>query len=154
MSTPGGGDEAIPDAMRAWGALLRAHADLVGQMDTTLRAKVGIPLQWYDVLAHIEAAGGPTTMRQLEQRVLLSQSGLSRLVAQLVDAGLVSRRPSDCDKRAVDLTLTRLGKTRLGAARRVQSQQVCELFASQMDDREAAVLLGVLRRLRRDHTQA
>jgi len=154
MSTPDGGDEAIPDAMRAWGALLRAHADLVGQMDTTLRAKVGIPLQWYDVLAHIAAAGGPITMRQLEQRVLLSQSGLSRLVARLVDAGLVSRRPSDCDKRAVDLTLTRLGKTRLGAARRVQSQQVCELFASQMDDREVAVLLGVLRRLRRDHTQA
>jgi len=150
MAARGGGDEAITDAMHAWGALLRAHADLVGQMDATLRDEVGIPLQWYDVLAHI-AACAPTTMRQLEHRVLLSQSGLSRLVANLVDAGLVSRRPSDRDKRAVDLMLTHLGKTRLHAARAVQRKQVRELFADQMDDREAAVLLAVLRRLHRDH---
>lgn len=104
-------------------------------MDTALRAQVAIPLQWYDVLVHIEAAGGPTTMRQLEQRVLLSQSGLSRLVAHPVDAGLVSRAPSDGDKRAVDLTLTRLGQTRLRTARVVQRTQVRELFADQMDDR-------------------
>jgi DNA-binding MarR family transcriptional regulator len=140
--------------MRAWGAFLRAHADLVGQMDTTLRAQTGIPLQWYDVLAHVSSAGGPTTMRQLEQRVLLSQSALSRLVARLVDAGLVSRAASDRDKRAVDLTLTQLGRTRLRAARAVQSRQVRELWADRMDDREAAVMLDVLRRCRRDPTEA
>jgi DNA-binding MarR family transcriptional regulator len=136
--------------MRAWGAFLRAHADLVGQMDTTLRAEVGLPLQWYDVLAQMAAAGEPTTMRQLEQRVLLSQSGLSRLVARLVDAGLVSRSASDRDKRAVDLKLTRLGRTRLRAARAVQARQVRDLFADRMNEHEAAVVLGVLRRLRRD----
>jgi DNA-binding MarR family transcriptional regulator len=140
--------------MRAWGAFLRAHADLVDQMDATLRAHAGIPLQWYDVLAHIAAAGGPITMRQLEQRVLLSQSGLSRLVARLVGAGLLSRAAAPRDKRAVNLTLTRLGKTRLRAARAVQSQQVRELFADRMDDREAAVMLDVLGRLRRDPATA
>lgn len=150
MSGPTGDDDSIPDAMRAWGAFLRAHADLVGQMDATLRAEAGVPLQWYDVLAQLAAAGRPTTMRQLEQRVLLSQSGLSRLVARLVEAGLVSRSTSDRDKRAVDLALTRLGRTRLRAARAVQSRQVRELFADRMDDREAAIVLDVLRRLRRD----
>jgi DNA-binding MarR family transcriptional regulator len=85
--------------------------------------------------------------------VVLSQSGLSRLVANLVDCGLVSRSPSDRDKRAVDLTLTQLGKTRLRAARAVQSRQVRELFADQMDDREAAILRDVLRRLRRDRQE-
>lgn len=153
MSEPVGGRE-IPHAMRAWGAFLRAHADLTGRMDTTLRTRTGIPLQWYDVLAQIAAAGGPTTMRQLEQRVLLSQSGLSRLVARLVDAGLVSRAASDRDKRAVHLTLTRLGRTRLRSARTVQAQQVRELFAERMDDHEATVMLNVLRRLARDRTQA
>jgi DNA-binding MarR family transcriptional regulator len=139
--------------MRAWGAFLRAHADLVRQMDATLRAQVRIPLQWYDVLAQIAAAGGPTTMRELERRVLLSQSGLSRLVARLVDADLVSRTASDRDRRSYDLTLTRLGRARLRAARAVQSEQVRELFASRMDDREADVLLDILRRLRRDPVQ-
>jgi len=42
--------------MHAWRAFLRAHADLVGQMDATLRAEVGVPLQWYDVLTHIDEA--------------------------------------------------------------------------------------------------
>jgi DNA-binding MarR family transcriptional regulator len=149
MSARGGGGEAISDAMHAWRAFLRAHADLVGQMDATLRAEVGVPLQWYDVLTHIDEAC-PATLRQLEQRVVLSQSGLSRLVANLVDAGLVSRSPSEHDKRAVELTLTRLGKSRLRAARAVQRRQVRELFADRMDDREAAILLDVLRRLRRD----
>jgi DNA-binding MarR family transcriptional regulator len=153
MSAQGGSGGTIPAAMHAWRAFLRAHADLVGQMDTTLRAKVGIPLQWYDVLTHIDEACEPPTLRQLEQRVVLSQSGLSRLVANLVDCGLVSRSPSDRDKRAVDLTLTQLGKTRLRAARAVQSRQVRELFADQMDDREAAILRDVLRRLRRDRQE-
>ena len=140
--------------MRAWGAFLRAHADLVNQMDAALRARAGIPLQWYDVLAHLAAVGGPTTLRQLEQRVLLSQSGLSRLVARLVEAGMVSRAASRRDKRAVDLTLTRLGRARLRTARAVQSQQVRELFADRMDEREAAVMLDVLGRMRRDRTES
>jgi DNA-binding MarR family transcriptional regulator len=153
MSEAVRGDEEVPDAMRAWGAFLRAHADLVAEMDAALRAQAGIPLQWYDVLAQIAAAGEPTTMRQLEQRVLLSQSGLSRLVARLIDAGLVSRAASNRDKRAVDLTLTQLGRTRLRAARTVQSRQVRELFANRMDDREAAVLLDVLQRLQHHRTR-
>jgi len=51
MSEAVRGDEEVPDAMRAWGAFLRAHADLVAEMDAALRAQAGIPLQWYDVLA-------------------------------------------------------------------------------------------------------
>jgi DNA-binding MarR family transcriptional regulator len=140
--------------MRAWGAFLRAHADLVGRMDATLRREAGIPLQWYDALAHIAAGRRPVTLRELEQRVLLSQSGLSRLVTRLVDAGLVSRTPSEHDRRAVELTLTRSGSARLRAARAVQARQVRELFADHMDDREAAVLVEVLHRLSRDRPEA
>ncbi len=143
-----------PDALRAWGAFLRAHADLTAQMDHALRSRTGIPLQWYDVLAQIAAAGAPTTMRQLQQRVLLSQSGLSRLVARLVELGLVSRVSSDRDRRSVELSLTRLGRTRLRSARAVQSRQVHDLFASHMDQREAALVLDVLQRLHRERPEA
>jgi DNA-binding MarR family transcriptional regulator len=146
--------EDVPDAMRAWGALLRAHADLVGQMDATLRAEAGVPLQWYDALAHIAASGEGTTLRQLEQRVLLSQSGLSRLVTRLVEAGLVSRTPSAQDRRAVELRVTRAGADRLRDARAVQARQVRELFADRMDEAEAAVMLDVLQRFRRQDREA
>lgn len=138
--------------MRAWGAFLRAHADLVGVMDARLRAETGLPLQWYDVLTQIAASPGPTTMHELGDRVLLSQSGLSRLVARMVDAGLVSRTPSERDRRVVELSITPVGRSRLRTARAVQAQQVRELFADRMDDSEAAVVLAVLRRLAPDRT--
>ncbi len=152
MSRPAGSRES-PDALRAWGAFLRAHADLTAEMDQTLRARTGVPLQWYDVLAQIAATRAPATMRQLQERVLLSQSGLSRLVARLVEVGLVSRASSDHDKRSIEVTLTRLGQSRLRAARAVQAQQVRDLFARHMDEHEAAVVLAVLQRLHRDRPE-
>src|SRR3712207_420402 len=119
-------------------------------MDATLRDKTGLPLQWYDALRNIAEAGGSTTMREIEERVLLSQSGLSRLVGRLVDAGLVSRSPSAEDRRSVELVLTALGRARLRTAKVVMARQVRELFAGKLDEAEAAVLLDVFRRLTAD----
>ncbi len=139
---------AAPAAMAAWGAFLRAHADLVRRMDQTLRATTGMPLQWYDVLRNIAASHEAPTMRQLEQRVLLSQSGLSRLVARLTDAGLVVRSTPADDRRSVVLALTSAGIERLRAGKTVMSRQVRDLFAGRMTADEAAVVLAVLRRMR------
>lgn len=142
-----GADDVPPEAWAAWGAFLRAHAELVRRMDAALQERTGMPLQWYDVLRNIAGARGGTTMRELDERVLLSQSGLSRLVGRLVDAGLVSRSPSADDRRSVELALTALGRARLRAAKAVMARQVRQLFASRMDEAEAAVLLDVFRRL-------
>jgi DNA-binding MarR family transcriptional regulator len=140
-------EDPAPAAMAAWGAFLRAHADLVRRMDHALRMATGMPLQWYDVLRNIAEPDEAPTMRQLEQRVLLSQSGLSRLVARLTDAGLVVRSTPADDRRSVVLALTPGGRERLRAAKTVMSRQVRELFARRMTADEAAVLLAVLRRM-------
>ena len=87
-------------------------------------------------------------MRQLEQRVLLSQSGLSRLVARLTEAGLVTRSTPAGDRRSIEVALTSAGRERLRAARAVMSRQVRELFATRMTADEAEVLLAVLQRMR------
>src|SRR3712207_9046881 len=110
--------------MRAWGAFLRAHADLVSEMDRTLRRQAGMALQEYDVLAQIDLAGACCTMKQLERRVLLSQSGLSRLVSRLVGAGLLERSTNEDDRRGVDLRLSAQGRSALRAARAVQATLV------------------------------
>lgn len=144
---------AAPAAMAAWGAFLRAHADLVRRMDQTLRAATGIPLQWYDVLRNIAESDEAPALRQLERRVLLSQSGLSRLVARLTDAGLVVRSTAADDRRSAVLALTPAGRERLRAAKTVMGRQVRELFAARMTEDEAAVLLAVLRRMRSPDAQ-
>src|SRR3712207_2373991 len=139
--------EPHPVGMQAWGAFLAAHAELVREMDRTLQDRVGLSLQSYDALAQVSAGGGRVTMRELEGRVLLSQSGLSRLAARLEGAGLVTRTPAPSDRRSVEVALTARGRTRLRRARQVQAEQVRRRFADQMNDEEAAVVLRVLRRL-------
>lgn len=137
------------DAMLAWGAFLRAHADLVTEMDRRLRRDAGMLLRDYDVLFQVHLSGPRCTMKQLDRRVLLSQSGLSRLVARLVEAGLIERSTNPDDRRGVDLRLSPRGRTALEAARRVQAELVRTLFADRMSPEEAATVLAVMRRLSR-----
>jgi DNA-binding MarR family transcriptional regulator len=133
--------------MQAWGAFLAAHAGLVRAMDQTLRERAGMSLQWYDALAQIAGGGGRVTMRELERRVLLSQSGLSRLVDRLQQAGLVTRTAAPSDRRSVEVSLTPRGRTRLRRAREVQSEQVRTRFADRMSQVEAETVLRVLCRI-------
>jgi DNA-binding MarR family transcriptional regulator len=133
--------------MKAWGAFLRAHADLVPRMDRLLRKRAGVALRDYDVLAQVDLAGGACTMRELDRRVLLSQSGLSRLVQRLADEGFVGRATNEGDRRGVDLRLTAQGRSVLRRARKVQAEEVRTLFADQMSPEEARTVLRVMRRL-------
>src|SRR3954454_24284493 len=65
----------------AWRALLQAHATLMRQLDTDLRADTGLRLSDFDVLAQLAEAGGELRMTDLAARTLLSRSGLTRRVA-------------------------------------------------------------------------
>jgi DNA-binding MarR family transcriptional regulator len=105
-------------ANAAWEALLTAHTRLLRQFaaapewgDVTLRD--------YDVLYTLAKAGGPVPVGSLEQAVLLSQPGLSRLVDRLAARGLVEKQRNPADGRSVLVTLTDAGQAaqrRLGLA--------------------------------------
>lgn len=135
------------DGYQAWGAFLRAHADLVHRMDRSLRHDAGVSLREYDALFQIDGAGGSCTMKELEGRVLISQSALSRLVSRLADDGLVERSTNAGDRRGVDLRLSRRGRSELRKARAVQSALVGELFVDRMSLSETRTVLAVMRRL-------
>lgn len=74
------------------------------------RAEFGITIPEWRVLAHLSAAGGPVSVREIHARVDMDKSKVSRAAARLEQAGLVAKATNDADRRLVALTLTRAGQ--------------------------------------------
>ncbi|MER3418594.1 MAG: MarR family transcriptional regulator, partial [Chloroflexota bacterium] len=97
----------------AWRAFLEAHARLARRLDDELRAGHGISLAEYDALLQLaRAPGRRLRMNQLADRVILSRSGITRLVDRLVAAGLVERTTCSTDARGAEAVLTEAGVER------------------------------------------
>src|SRR5438477_7709692 len=97
--------------LRAWDALLRAHATLLRQLETDLESKTGLALADFDVLAQLAVAGGSLRMTELADRALISRSGMTRRVTRLVHEGLVRCAPADADGRGAVALLTKSAVT-------------------------------------------
>jgi DNA-binding MarR family transcriptional regulator len=138
-----------PDGERldAWRAFLRAHAVLTDVLDRELQAERGLPLAWYDVLLNLHDAGGRLRMRDLADEVMLSRSGLTRLVDRMAAAGLVSRRGDPDDRRGTLACLTEDGTSALRRAAPVHLRGIEEHFGRQLGDDEVAVVRTALQRV-------
>jgi len=135
------------DRKAAWEQMLQAHARIMQQLGRDLDAAGKIPLSTYDVLVQLAESGGRLRLRDLVDRVVLSQPGLSRKVARLEDEGLVERLPDPDDGRGVLVKVTRSGRAALRSASIVHIAGVEREFTTQLSDNEAAVLAQVFRRL-------
>lgn len=146
-----GPDElGMPDELRmqAWRVLLRAHAGLLETMGREMEAERDLPLTWYEVLLHLGGADGrQIRMSELAECVLLSRSGLTRVVDRMVEAGLVSRESCPTDRRGSFAALTPAGRARLRAAAPVHLRGIRDHFGSQLSDEEAEVILTALGRV-------
>lgn len=132
----------------AWRAFLEAHAFVLSKLADELEAEREMPLGWYDVLVQLsEAEGNKLRMTELADRVLLSKSGLTRLVDRMCDAGLVSRMADEEDRRGRWVEMTKLGRQRLVDAAPVHMRGVHQYFTDYLSDEEAAVLGAALRRI-------
>jgi DNA-binding MarR family transcriptional regulator len=80
MSVPRADDPRL----RAWIAFLRAYAKVTRRLDAELHAARDLGLAEYDALVHLALADGRRLrMSELAERVVLSRSGVSRLVDRL-----------------------------------------------------------------------
>jgi len=138
--------------LKAWDALLRAHATLLRQLETDLESKTGLALADFDVLAQLAIAGGSLRMTELADRALISRSGMTRRVTRLLHQGLVRRAHADADARGVVVGLTNAVLDRLTVAAPVHVRGVSELFLTKLDDRELAVLESALAKVTIDCT--
>ena len=102
----------------AWFGMLHAYATVVRELDGDLVAQHGLPLNAFEVLLRLAGTGdGQMRMSELARSVVLSLSGLSRLVDRLERDGLLERRTCPSDARGFYATITPAGRTRLEAAK-------------------------------------
>ncbi|MER7579162.1 MarR family transcriptional regulator [Kitasatospora sp. NPDC097691] len=105
-----------------WRELLARHAAAACMLDRELGDRFGLGMSEFEVLERLVEgcdAGGGHALRvsELAPTVHLSQSALSRLIARLEKAGLVTRAMCEADRRGIVLTLTEAGRDRYEQAR-------------------------------------
>jgi DNA-binding MarR family transcriptional regulator len=120
----------------------------VRELERELVAQTQMPLGWYDVLLQLaEAPQRRLRMADLADRVLLSRSGLTRLVDRLQAEGLVSREPSPEDARGTFTVLTDAGLARLRRAAPTHLTGIQQHWLAHFDDNELRQLGELLGRI-------
>ena len=131
--------------MEAWRAFLTAHARVTELLEDELEREKRLPLSWYDVLVQLqEADEHRLRMTELAGLVLLSKSGLTRLVDRMCADGLVDRSADPEDRRGRWVSLTDAGHARLKAAAPVHLRGVREHFIRHLEGEDAAHLARAL----------
>jgi DNA-binding MarR family transcriptional regulator len=146
----GPADEPIvpPRQMAAWRAFLTAHARITDVLARELRERTGLPLTWYDVLVQLsEAPDRRLRMQELAARVLLSKSGLTRLIDRMEQEGLVTRYPCEDDRRGTYAQMTEEGRATIRGAAPTHLAGIVEHFGAHVEDDEADVLAAALARV-------
>jgi DNA-binding MarR family transcriptional regulator len=135
--------ELAPEELAAWRGLLRVHAALVKSLDAELLAEHDLPLNSYEVLITLQAAPGRRCrMAELADHVLLSRSGMTRLVDRLERDGLLERDTCASDGRGCFAVLTDEGEAMLARARATHLDGVRERFLRHFGADELAALAG------------
>ena len=136
---------AVPPA---WLRLLRAHATLTRRMDANLQSTHGLTINDYEVLLALARAPDRRMRRvDLAGHILLTQSGITRLLQGLEDSGLVERAACDTDRRVDYALLTDKGFERLRDAGQTHLDDIRSLFAALFNEDELETLDDLLGRV-------
>ena len=127
--------------MAVWETLLRTVSALLRTFEQELQESDALPLAWFDVLIQLyEAPERGLRMQALADSVVLSRSGLTRLIDRMERAGLVRREPSKEDRRGYYAVITDEGLRVIGLARPVHHRGIQEHFIDHLDDNDIEAL--------------
>jgi DNA-binding MarR family transcriptional regulator len=133
---------------RAFAALVRAHAAATRKLSAQLSVDHGLTLSDYEVLLRLARASDRRMRRvDIASEVLLTASGITRLLDGLEQSGFVERASCASDRRVVYAVLTDDGLAKLRGASQSHLAQIDELFRARLDDEELAGLTGLLLQL-------
>ncbi|UQX87680.1 MarR family transcriptional regulator [Jatrophihabitans telluris] len=134
--------------LAVWRSFLRTHTHILRRLEQDLQAHHKIAIASYDVLVQLaEAPGRRLRMSELADAVLLSRSGLTRLVDRLQREGLVERQPDPDDARGLFTVMTEAGRSALRDAAVVHLTGVSELMIDKLDDDELRQLADLMAKL-------
>lgn len=148
MDDQASGERITAEQLEVWRTFVRAHNQVVKQLEEDLQKKHNMPLAWYEVLARlVEADQHRLRMAELADRVMLSPSGLTRLIDRLVSEGLVHREHAEQDGRGLYAVLTDAGYERLREASGTHLRGIRDYVISRYTDGELSTVAAYLSRL-------
>jgi DNA-binding MarR family transcriptional regulator len=136
--------------LAAWRGMLEVHARVTQALDNQLRTEHGMSVSSYEVLMFL--AGAPDRrlrMSDIAAQVLLSRSGLTRLVDRLVEKGYVTRCAHDTDGRGLYAELTEAGLGKFEAARLTHRAGVRQFYLDRLTPTDQIALGDIWERLRK-----
>lgn len=134
--------------LAAWRTFLKAHATIIDQIERDLVTARRPPLSTYDVLIELyEAPEQRLRMHELAERVVLSRSGLTRLVDRLEAEGLLTRDRSGKDRRGAYAVITEQGIEALHQTWPTYAKGIAEYFAQWLTLDEAQFLESAFDRI-------
>jgi len=133
--------------MKAWVGLLRSHAALTRELNAELQRDHGLTINDFEVLLHLSRADGGMRRVDLAESVLLTPSGITRLLNGLEAAGWVEKGVCSTDARVSYAILTDAGRVKLRDASRSHVLEIRDLFESHLTEEELTVLAELLSRL-------
>lgn len=133
--------------MPAWLALIRTHTRVWDQVEAEMRRSHGLTMARYDVLAQLDQADGRLGLGQLAASIVLSPSGLSKLLDRMDAVGLVRREADPSDARATSAVITPKGRRLVKAARADHHAYLRQTIGRALTDRDVADLIRVMGRV-------
>jgi DNA-binding MarR family transcriptional regulator len=131
----------------AWSRLVRAGQAVFGSVEDDLKAAGLPPLGWYDVLLELRRAGGALRPIEIEDRLLIAQHNVSRLIDRLEKAGLAERKACERDGRGQFVAITDKGLTLQQRMWPVYRAAIQKHIGQQLEGAEAATLADLLGKL-------
>ena len=135
-------------ALDSWVRLLRGHASVTRAMSAQLVAEHGLTINDYEALLHLaRAEDGRMRRVDLAERLILTASGVTRLLDGLEVAGLVERASCASDRRVTYAVLTAAGRTKLHEASESHMADIRAYFEGRFSTEELKQLAALLGRL-------
>jgi DNA-binding MarR family transcriptional regulator len=136
------------ERLDSWVSFLRAHSAITRQLNADLLVAHGLTLNDYEALLRLShAQGGMMRRVDLAESVVLTASGITRLLDGLERGGLVEKAACSADARVSYAKITEAGRRRLTEAATTHLAGIDELFTSRFSDAELGSLAELLSRL-------
>ncbi|HZK50049.1 MAG TPA: MarR family transcriptional regulator [Actinomycetota bacterium] len=137
------------ERLTAWRLFLESYRRVLDTLDDELQSARGLSLTRYDVLVQLFSAPDQRLrMNQLASRILLSKSGLTRLIDRMEAEGLVERASSPNDRRGSFAVLTPRGEQVFREAGPIHLDGIHKHFASHLTAAEARTLAKAFEKIR------
>lgn len=138
----------LSETTELWQDFLSAHRTIVERLAAQMMEDHQLPLEWFDVLIHLaDVPERRLRQKDLKDRLLLSESGVSRMLVRIEKAGFVTRTQADDDRRGVEIALTPRGQAALTDALESHLALVAELFTDRLTASDRAALKRALAKL-------